>query len=175
MAEVGRPLAIDDSVLRKLEDGFLQWFSIQEACRYANIASSTYYLYVNEHPEFSERAKELKHEPRMRAKMNIAQGLKKGNIPLSQWYLEKRDKQFAPQKKDDIPQINIFQILGQIKEQNGQLARGQIREISEPVLAEGQRSQEEIISDEQSAEGFQFEETLKKLSAEVTPIRDDNA
>ena len=87
---------ITEEVIKKLEDGFLKGFNDREACLYSDIAPSTLYEYCNANLDFSERKEELKENVKMRAKMNIAKEIEEGDKVLSQWYLERRDKDFNP-------------------------------------------------------------------------------
>ncbi|MDT2685818.1 hypothetical protein [Enterococcus gallinarum] len=86
----GRPKKITDEVLQKLEQGFLFGFTDEEACLHADIGTSTLYSYCQENPEFSERKEQLKNRPKMRAKINIAKTMEKGDVELSKWYLERK-------------------------------------------------------------------------------------
>lgn len=64
----------------------------REACLFANIAPSTLYDFCKENPVFSERKELLKEQVKIRAKLNVAEGINKGDRPLSQWYLERKAK-----------------------------------------------------------------------------------
>lgn len=98
---IGRPTAMDEETIRKLEDGFLKGFTDREACLYANIAPSTLYKYCEEYPDFSERKELLKEQVKMRAKENIAKAITEGDKSLSQWYTERRDPDFNPKQQID--------------------------------------------------------------------------
>lgn len=101
MAEIGRPTAMTEEVIRKLEDGFLKGFTDREACLFAGIAPSTLYKYCEENPDFSERKELLKEQIKMRAKDNIATAINTGDKTLSQWYVERRDPDFNPKQQID--------------------------------------------------------------------------
>lgn len=90
MAKRGRPRKITNTVLRKLEEGFLKGLSDRECCIYADIAPSTLYDYCKEHPDFSERKEVLKENVAARAKINIADQIENGDVSLSAWYLERK-------------------------------------------------------------------------------------
>lgn len=78
----------------KLESFFVRGLSDREACLLANINPDTLYTYCNEHPEFSERKELLKERVKTRAKLNISNAIEDGDIDISKWYLERRDKDF---------------------------------------------------------------------------------
>ena len=91
---MARPRKITKETVQKLEEGFLMGLSDQEACIYADIAVSTLYDYCKKHKEFSERKELLKD------KLNVAHGIKKGDINLSLWYLERKCKdEFSPKQE----------------------------------------------------------------------------
>lgn len=91
-SNVGRPKKIDENVLRKLEQGFVYGYSDAEACLYADISTTTLYTYCKDNPEFTERKEQLKNRPKMRAKLNVANSLDRGDVDVSRWYLERKAK-----------------------------------------------------------------------------------
>lgn len=116
MEERGRPTVMTPENIAKLEEGFLHGLSDRESCLYAGLAPSTLYAFCVENPDFSERKELLKEQIKMRAKLNISSGIAGGDKPLSQWYLERRDKDFKA--KSDITSDNKpIPILG-VQESN---------------------------------------------------------
>lgn len=89
---MARPKKITKAVVRKLEEGFLLGLSDREACLYADIAPSTLYEYCREHEEFSERKELLKEQVKLRAKLNVAEVIRRGDIDISLWYLQRKAK-----------------------------------------------------------------------------------
>lgn len=102
MGKPGRPRVIDDKVLGKLEEAFLWGYSDREACLHANINPSTLYDYCNEHKGYSERKELLKNKPKMLAKKNIVEAIRKGDEGSSKWYLERKDDEFSNKTKTEI-------------------------------------------------------------------------
>lgn len=97
---MARPRKITKETVQKLEEGFLMGLSDREACIYADIAVSTLYNYCKKHKEFSERKELLKDNIKMKSKLNVAHGIKKGDINLSLWYLERKCKdEFSPKQE----------------------------------------------------------------------------
>lgn len=86
----GRPPVMTPEVVGKLELGFSKGLNKTECCRFAGISRDSLYEYLKTHPEFSDRIEELQSHPAMRAKINIADRIEKGDIDLSQWYLERK-------------------------------------------------------------------------------------
>lgn len=126
MADVGRPLAIDKTVLSKLEEAFLIGATDKEACLVANISMATLYRYCEENPEFRDRKEELKDTPKYAARKNVIKALGEGDKNMSQWYLERKAKEEFSQRtestgkdgKDLIPETTdeIKKIAEQIND-----------------------------------------------------------
>lgn len=88
----GRPQVITSSTLQKLEEGFSMWFTDEEASLYANISPSTLYNYGHKFPDFLERKELLKRTLSLQAKRNIMKQIQKGDVKISMWWLEKKNK-----------------------------------------------------------------------------------
>lgn len=94
MAEnkVGRPTVMTTETVQKLEYGFLKGLTDEQCCLYADISKQALYDYCHAHPEFTDRKEMLKHQPSIKAKINIAEGIESGDVDLSKWYLERKAK-----------------------------------------------------------------------------------
>lgn len=77
--------------LLKLEQAFSLGCSDPEACFYAGIAPSTYYLWCKDEPEISERLKALKNKPILLARQKVVDDIKE-NVDTAKWYLERKCK-----------------------------------------------------------------------------------
>lgn len=109
MAEnkVGRPTVMTKTMIGKLEMLFAQGLSDREACLVANISPSTLYDYCNENPEFAERKELLKEQPKITAKLNVAEAIEKKDIDMSKWYLERKAKDEFSTKQEISGDIKI--------------------------------------------------------------------
>lgn len=87
---IGRPTVMTDDVLRKLEQVFALDGTIEEACFYADIAPSSYYLYIKANPAFSERVEALRLKPVLAARETIINDL--ATPSGAQWYLSRKRK-----------------------------------------------------------------------------------
>lgn len=98
---MARPRKITKETVQKLEEGFLMGLSDREACIYADIAVSTLYDQLQEtQGVFGGRKELLKDNIKMKSKLNVAHGIKKGDINLSLWYLERKCKdEFSPKQE----------------------------------------------------------------------------
>jgi hypothetical protein len=98
--EIGRPTVMTPEALLILEDAFSVGASDKEAIFLANISSSTFYAYCKDHPEFSERKEALKDMPKYRARKNIVGKINEGDVPVSQWYAERKAKEEFSNRTD---------------------------------------------------------------------------
>lgn len=97
----GRPPAITEVTLAKLEAAFMYGCSDGEACLYAGIYPSTLYHYQKDHPEFKERKDLLKKMPFLQARQaTVASFPKRPDIALR--FLEDRlPEEFSPKMKHE--------------------------------------------------------------------------
>lgn len=96
----GRPTKMTESTLKKIEFAFLKGMTDEEACLFAEITPATLYNYCNANPEFFERKELLKKMPKVKAKINIVEGIENGDTELSKWYLERKAKDEFSTKQD---------------------------------------------------------------------------
>lgn len=89
--KVGRPTAMTESILGKLEEVFAIGGTDSEACFYADISPDTLYSYQLKNPEFTERKEALKNKPILLARQEVVKGIK-GNPNFALSYLERKLK-----------------------------------------------------------------------------------
>lgn len=105
-SKAGRPSVITDAVVGKLELGFSKGLNKTECCRFAGISRDSLYAYLEKNPKFSDRIEELQSHPSMKAKINIADRIEKGDIDLSQWYLERKCRDEFSLKQEVAASVN---------------------------------------------------------------------
>jgi hypothetical protein len=91
-SNAGRPTVMTESTLGKLEEAFAYDSTVEEACFYANINPDTYYVYVKQHPEYSERIAALRQRPVLAARRKVVTEID-NDTKNAQWYLERKRKQ----------------------------------------------------------------------------------
>jgi len=108
---LGRPSAMTETVLGKLQEAFAFDCSIEEACFYADINPDTYYVYVKKNPAFSEKVKALKQRPVLLARQSVINGFAEDpNLALK--YLErKRKSEFSTKVESDTTLTVVQPIL----------------------------------------------------------------
>jgi hypothetical protein len=94
--KVGRPTVMTDEVLDKLRQAFLFGATKEEACAFADIGYRTLYDYVDRNPEFSQEIEKWQQSPILKAKKTVMNSL--DDPKVSQWYLERRAKEFKPKQ-----------------------------------------------------------------------------
>lgn len=109
MAEnkVGRPTVMTEAMISKLELLFSQGLSDREACLIADISTTALYDYCTANPEFAERKELLKDNPKIKAKLNIAEAIEAKDIDMSKWYLERKAKDEFSTKQEISGDLTI--------------------------------------------------------------------
>lgn len=80
-----------EKILRKLDEAFAVDLSIKQACIYAEIAESTYHLWIKKNPKLSERFEAFKNRLSMKSKQNIATEINAGGLAISERYLARKE------------------------------------------------------------------------------------
>lgn len=88
----GRPKAITEEIVMKMEYGFMRGLNVSECCLFADISRNTFYQYLQKHPEFNDRMELLRNRPSVKAKLNVVEAIEKGDTDLSKWWLERKNK-----------------------------------------------------------------------------------
>ena len=86
----GRPSKMTSEIVGKLEAAWSRGASDKLACSFAGINPDTLYEYLKRFPKYTERRDQLKSNLVMKALDNVQNGLIKGDLDLSRWYLERR-------------------------------------------------------------------------------------
>lgn len=93
---MGRPTKMTPETLEKLRQAFLFGATNDEACAYAEIHRDTLYDYMKKNPEYSYLVEQYKENPILKAKKTVMNSL--DDPKVSQWYLERRAKEFKPKQ-----------------------------------------------------------------------------
>lgn len=97
-------------IVGKLEYGFLKGLNDTECCLYAGISRQALYDYCNKYPEFADRKEELKKQPSTTAKLNIVEAIDNGDIDISKWYLERRNKEEFSLKQEVEANVSVSKL-----------------------------------------------------------------
>lgn len=92
MAEAGRPTKKNDETVALLLSAFAQGAAVYEACESAKIDTATFYRWINNDRDFAAKIADAKDLISNIAKGNLARKVIKGDVPTSQWWLERKKK-----------------------------------------------------------------------------------
>lgn len=99
---VGRPKSIGKEELEKLEYAFSIGATPKEAILHADVKSSTFYDYVRDNPEFSERIELLREKTPLKARIVVDNALDIGDVNTAKWLLERNKRaEFSTQQNVD--------------------------------------------------------------------------
>jgi hypothetical protein len=90
--KVGRPTVMTPEIVNKLEQAFANAFTDEQACIFADISKPTLYEYIKENPSFSDRKEQLKKRVDIKAKTQVIEAIKNGDMPTAKWWLERKCK-----------------------------------------------------------------------------------
>lgn len=85
----GRPSAVTQSVVLKLEMAFAFDCTVEEACLYAAISRNTYYEFTKRYPDFQDRIAALRNAPILITRMCILRAAEH-DADLALKYLERK-------------------------------------------------------------------------------------
>lgn len=110
--QVGRPRAITPEKLVKLEEAFKLGCTNREACFYADVAESTFYDFIKEYPEYSDKIAMWKDYQKIKARYVVHKALDKGDRDMAKWYLERKAKEeFSTKQEIDATVNNKVEII----------------------------------------------------------------
>lgn len=114
-------MKMNQSMVRKLDEAFMQGMSDREACLYCGIAYSTFTSWLENNPDYRIKKELLKDQPKMKAKHNISKSINNGDINTSKWYLERRSKEEFGTKEEIDTKVTFKsyeQLLKEIKQRS---------------------------------------------------------
>ena len=109
--KVGRPDAITEDVVSKLEAALQRGVSVSTACTYAGIARITYYRKISADPEFSNRMDKAKSFTSMVAAENVVAAITQDkDLATSKWWLERKEPEEFASKGNQVNVQNNTQV-----------------------------------------------------------------
>jgi hypothetical protein len=85
----GRPSAVTQAIVLKLELAFAFDCTVEEACLYATISRNTFYEFTKRHPDFQDRIAALRNAPILMARMCVLRAAEH-DADLALKYLERK-------------------------------------------------------------------------------------
>ena len=114
---------LTEDTIRKLEEAFSIDASVKEACYYADISTDTYYRWIKEFPELSDKLERLREKPVLKARQTVVKSLDNPDYAFK--YLERKKKdEFSPRHeltgKDGNPIETSYEVkLNEIRNEYG--------------------------------------------------------
>jgi len=88
---MGRPTKLTEDTVKKLESVFNLDVTVTTACAYAGISRETYYSWLKENPEFSDRMAKAQEYARIAAGNVVMNAIVRDkDVATARWWLEKR-------------------------------------------------------------------------------------
>lgn len=81
--------------IHKLEEAFAIDATVEEACYYANIAPSTYYLWVSENEELLENFNRLRNKPILLARQTVVKKITESYSNAMDYLKRKKKQEFG--------------------------------------------------------------------------------
>lgn len=111
--KVGRPLAITENVVQKLESILKVGGTIEQACNYAEVGKVTYYDELKRNEDFRTKMEKAKDYLAIASKNVVGQAITKDkNLSAAQWYLERKHPEEFGNKPQVLQQINVGGEMG---------------------------------------------------------------
>jgi hypothetical protein len=99
-SNLGPPKKKTPNVVGLLVAAFNNGLSVTDACKYAGINRDTYYAWLKEDTDFSDKMDQARVKLGFRAREVIAQKIFEGNERVAMWWLERRVKdEFSTRKE----------------------------------------------------------------------------
>lgn len=90
MSKIGRPTELTDEVIRKIEEVAALDGTVEEMAFFANVHRATIYRWLKEDKDFSDRIKDLRQRPFLKARQTIVKALDDPNHAFK--YMERKKK-----------------------------------------------------------------------------------
>jgi hypothetical protein len=103
-SNAGRPIKIDENIVRKLIEGFQNDFTVEEACRYAGVAKTTYYEQCKRDPSFADEMDRAQDFPLTLAKKRLLNAIRdpESDDGLALKFLERRQRdRYSPKSIEE--------------------------------------------------------------------------
>lgn len=99
--EVGRPTAVTEEVLSKLEEIFKLGVTDKIACDYAQVSTATFYRHLKSDETFDRKIRAAKQYTIIKAANVVMGAIEKGDVNAAKWWLErKHPEEFAATSKN---------------------------------------------------------------------------
>lgn len=109
-SNVGRPTALDNDTLARLERAFSVGATDTEACSYAQISRPTLYNYIKQNPSYAEKIEDYRTRLPFKAKLELASAVTAGDLNTIKWYLDKIEKRNEQAQQNEEYAITLAKL-----------------------------------------------------------------
>lgn len=89
-ARSGRPAAITEEEVEKMEEAALIGCTMSEIALYVGVSESCLYSFLKDNQEFKDRLDLLRNDTTLKARQSVRQSIIEGDPITSKWYLERK-------------------------------------------------------------------------------------
>ncbi len=90
----------------------------REACFYAEVPESTFYDFLKEYPEYSDKIAMWKDYEKIKARLVVHKALDNGDRDMAKWYLERKAKdEFSIKQEFDTTVNNKVVIVDDLPDE----------------------------------------------------------
>lgn len=109
----GRPTKYSEEIVRKLESILQLGVSDIVACQYARISRDTFYKWLSENSEFSDRITSAKQLVTIAAGQVVTQAIiKDKDVHTAKWWLERKAPEEFADKREVAPvSVNVLNVI----------------------------------------------------------------
>lgn len=98
----GRPIKFSQEIVQKLEEVFALDGTVEEACSFAGISRSAYYVWIDKHPKLKDRFDALREKPVLAARQTVVTAIKTDPAIAIKYLERKKRKEFGNQIGIDV-------------------------------------------------------------------------
>jgi hypothetical protein len=103
---VRQPTKYNPTTIGKLIEAFNSDYTIEQACRFANISRDTYYEWIKTHDGFGDRMEDAQTKLLQKAGEIIALSLSDGDANTARWLKDRRDPRYKSKVEAVITEID---------------------------------------------------------------------
>lgn len=112
----GRPTSLTPETVKKLEEAFAIDASVEEACFYADISRETFYTWIKQNKQFSDRMDAMRQRPVLLARQTAIQKIPDSYGNAMDYLSRKRKDEFGNARETPETKILILNISPEKKE-----------------------------------------------------------
>ncbi len=116
MTKVWRHTKKTDELVKKLVEILRLDWTITEACSYANVSRESYYTWIKDDEEFSDKMEDAREYAFIEARRTINKAIKDWDGRLALDIMRRRDKRYKDKAESEVSgELSIWGILEQIQ------------------------------------------------------------